>query len=161
MGSDTTKSVEVCSRLMAALFAISTYFQFDDPDWYFWIPLYMSACVVNLVEISSRIRKLAKIAFWLGGFLFLKVVTEDFLDGIAGFWSLDMRERVVREKFGSGLVICSMFLQLEYSCFPNYPSKLPKYGMPILVGVAYGLSFGFFVFYRAEMRYDLNQSHRL
>ncbi|KZV53181.1 hypothetical protein F511_29911 [Dorcoceras hygrometricum] len=138
---------------MAILFAVSTCFQFNDPDWYFWIPLYTSACVVNLVEMNSRIRKLAKIAFWLGAFLFVKVVMEDCLNGIVGIWSLDMRERVVREKFGSGLVICSMFLQLEYSCYPDYPSRLPRYGPPILVCVAYGLSFGFFVFHRSEMRY--------
>lgn len=88
----------------------------------------MSACIVNFVKIRSRIRALARFTFWLGVFLFLKVVMEDFLSGIAGFWSLDMRERVVRETFGSGLVICSMFVHLEYSCLANIPSKVPKYG---------------------------------
>lgn len=38
---------------------------------------------------------------------------EGYRHKIAGFWSLDMRERVVREKFGSGLVVFSMFLHLE------------------------------------------------
>lgn len=126
MGSDITKSVQVCSRLMAALFAISTYFQFNDPDWYFWIPLYMSACIVNLVKIRSRIRALARFTFWLGVFLFLKVVMEDFLSGIAGFWSLDMRERVVREKFGTGAGDLFHVSALGIFILPKYTFKSPK-----------------------------------
>ena len=37
---------------------------------------------------------------------------EDMLNNISGFWSMDLSERVVREKIGSGLVIISMILQL-------------------------------------------------
>lgn len=46
----------------------------------------------------------------VGLFLFFKVVMEGYGDNTAGFWSLDMRERVVREKLGSFLVVTSMFL---------------------------------------------------
>ncbi|XP_057500096.1 uncharacterized protein LOC130784282 isoform X2 [Actinidia eriantha] len=83
--------------------------------------------------------------------------------GIAGFWSLDMRERVVREKFGSGLVISSMFLQLQASSIPiSYNptkghrvdvTKHVKYGMVGLVGIGYGLSYGFFMFQKKEMKF--------
>ncbi|GFQ01916.1 hypothetical protein PHJA_002335500 [Phtheirospermum japonicum] len=113
--------VGICNLLMASLFALSACFQFNDSDWYFWIPLYATACIVNLVKWAkkpnSRMRKMAKFALWLGIFLFIKVSIEDFSEGttIAGFWSLNMRERIVREKFGSGLVISSIFLLLQNS----------------------------------------------
>ncbi|XWS29339.1 hypothetical protein CRYUN_Cryun24cG0020600 [Craigia yunnanensis] len=42
--------------------------------------------------------------------MFIKVVMEDFESKIAGFLSLDLTERVVREKTGSALVIISMIL---------------------------------------------------
>ncbi|KAI4319752.1 hypothetical protein MLD38_033314 [Melastoma candidum] len=42
-------------------------------------------------------------ALWLGLFLFVRVVAEDYRHRIAGFWSVDLRERVVRDKIGSGL----------------------------------------------------------
>ncbi|KAH6761788.1 hypothetical protein C2S52_019221 [Perilla frutescens var. hirtella] len=161
MASDSKKSSHgVCCLLMASLFALSTCFQFNDPDWYFWIPLYSSACIVNLVKwgepnSSSRIRKLGKFGLWLGLFLFIKVAVEDLIyGGTTGLWSLDMRERGMREKFGSGLVVTSMFLVLENSSISkNHPSHLTKYGMPILVGIAYGLSFLFFASQHHEMRY--------
>ncbi|KAI3462799.1 hypothetical protein Pfo_019462 [Paulownia fortunei] len=158
MAAGSKKSLlGVCYLLMASLFALSACFQFNDSDWYFWIPLYATACIVNLVnwaKANSRIRKMAKFGFWLGVFLFIKVSIEDYLHGTAGFWSLDMRERIVREKFGSGLVISSMFLLLENSSNTNHhPTLVTKYGMPILVGIAYGLSFLFFAFQHDEMRY--------
>ncbi|KAK6152673.1 hypothetical protein DH2020_012312 [Rehmannia glutinosa] len=152
-----TSLLGACNLLMATLFALSTCFQFDDSDWYFWIPLYATACIVNLVNWSkpnSRMRKLAKFAFWLGLFLFIKVSIEDFVKGTDGFWSTDMKERIVREKFGSGLVIISMFLFLQNSSNSNsHPTQVTKYGMPILVGIAYGLSFVFFAFQHDEMKY--------
>lgn len=40
---------------------------------------------------------------------------EAHLYGLAGFWSLDMRERAVREKLGCGLVAISMFLHIKAS----------------------------------------------
>lgn len=81
-------------------------------DWYFWFPLYALACLVNMV---NRFTKIAKITLLMGTILFLKVVIEDvcFHQGISGIWSFDMRERVVREKIGSGLVILSMSLLLQ------------------------------------------------
>lgn len=45
--------------------------------------------------------------------MFIKVVIEDFVSGIAGLCSLDLTERVVREKIGSGFVVISMILRLE------------------------------------------------
>ncbi|XP_042063409.1 uncharacterized protein LOC121807257 isoform X2 [Salvia splendens] len=137
----------ICCLLMASLFGLSTCFQFNDPDWYFWIPLYASACFVNLLKFckpnSPRIRKLAKLGLCLGVFLFIKVGAEDLINGKCGIWCMNMRERVVRERLGSGLVVCSMFLVKDNS----------RYGLPILVGVAYGISFIFFAFQHHQMRY--------
>ncbi|KAG6421008.1 hypothetical protein SASPL_117555 [Salvia splendens] len=88
-------------------------------DWYFWIPLYASACFVNLLKFckpnSPRIRKLAKLGLCLGVFLFIKVGAEDLINGKCGIWCMNMRERVVRERLGSGLVVCSMFLVKDNS----------------------------------------------
>ncbi|KAL0380927.1 UNVERIFIED_CONTAM: hypothetical protein Sangu_0157000 [Sesamum angustifolium] len=125
----------VCCLLMAVFFAVSACFQFNDPDWYFWIPLYVTASAVNLVNWEkppdSRTRKTGRFAFWLGVLLFVKVSIEGFVDGRDGFWSLDMRDRVVREKFGSGLVVISMFLYLDTSSNSDHPTRLrlAKYGM--------------------------------
>lgn len=89
-------------------------------DWYFWFPLYTCSSIVNFVnglpgrKSPNIIKPLAKFSLWIGLFLFIKVVFEDLLRNkqVSGFWSVDMRERVVREKIGSGLVIGSMALQL-------------------------------------------------
>lgn len=56
---------------------------------------------------------LAIVALFLGALLFIKVVIEDFASGIAGLCSLDLTERVVREKIVSGFVVISMILHLE------------------------------------------------
>lgn len=51
-----------------------------------------------------------------GNLLFVKVVIEALiLGGLSAFWSMDMRERVMREKVGSGLVVLSMLLHLKAS----------------------------------------------
>lgn len=51
-----------------------------------------------------------------GNLLFVKVVIEALISGgLSAFWSMDMRERVVREKAGSGLVVLSMLLHLKAS----------------------------------------------
>lgn len=55
--------------------------------------------------------------------MYVKVVLEDFVYGIAGFWSLDLSERVVREKIGSILVVISMILYIEASKVQNDPVK--------------------------------------
>ncbi|PKI42756.1 hypothetical protein CRG98_036884 [Punica granatum] len=155
-----TKLLRLCSLLMALLFGYSASAQLDDPDWYLWLPLYACACIVNLANPTapdgSLMRKMAKLALVLGLFLFFKVVVEDGKHGIAGFWSLDMRERVVREKFGSGLVVSSMFLHLQASS-PPHPNRrvarFVEYGMGILVGISYGLSFMFFAFHKDEKKF--------
>ena len=51
---------------------------------------------------------------------------EDFVNEIAGFWSLNLSERVVREKIGSGLVVISLILQLEASLVPEDPMRKKK-----------------------------------
>ncbi|MQL69341.1 hypothetical protein Taro_001649 [Colocasia esculenta] len=160
-----------CSILMASLFAYSASVQLDDPDWYLWLPLYALATAVNLFHIrfaSKSIEMTARAVLLLGSVLFLKVVVEDYTRGIAGFWSLDMRERVVREKLGSGLVVASMFLHLKAS--PAASERKPPmkgrnknrrgattagwvdYGMAVLVAVSYGLSYCFFKFVIGEMK---------
>lgn len=74
--------------------------------------------------ITTKLNRLiAKTALWIGILLYLKVVVEDFVYGIAGFWSLDLSKRVVREKIGSMLVVLSTFLQMEASKFQNDPQK--------------------------------------
>ncbi|KAI4327535.1 hypothetical protein L6164_019984 [Bauhinia variegata] len=156
----------LCSVLMGSLFAYSASVQLNDPDWYFWFPLYSCACIVNMTNrtISAKItRQIAVTALWLGIFLFLKVVFQDFVHGIAGFWSLDLSERVVREKTGSVLVIASMILQLKASFMPNDPTKkhqrefssLVNYGMLTLVAFSYmlSLSFLFFAVQKGEMKF--------
>ena len=69
-------------------------------------------------------RTAARAALLLGVALFIKVVVEGYVYGAAGLLSLDMRERVVREKLGSGLVAFSMLLHLETS--PSTSGKKPK-----------------------------------
>ncbi|XP_031107602.1 transmembrane protein 220 [Ipomoea triloba] len=141
----------VCSILMAFLFAMSASFQLNDPDWYLWIPLYSTATIVNSVNGASNlmaVRKLAKCTFWLGIIVFIKLGILDLQNGIVGLWSMDMRERAVREKLGSGLVIISMCLHLRKST----PKNL-DYGMLTLVVVSYGLCSAFFVLHRKEMKF--------
>lgn len=100
-------------------------------DWYLWIPLYASACYVNLLKFckpnSPRIRKVAKFGLCLGVFLFIKVWAEDLIHGICGIWCMDMRERVVRERFGSGLVVSSMFLVKNNSRYGMLVSQLSTF----------------------------------
>lgn len=106
-------------------------------DWYLWLPLYAVASAVNLLQIGTTVKPVqtaARMALLVGGALFLKVAMEGYAQGTAGVWSLDMRERVVREKLGSGLVIVSMLLHLE-------PSPPISQGKPIARrGVDYGES---------------------
>lgn len=69
----------------------------------FYILLVASIGIVNLVNgIPTHKIDPPDCQIWVGIFLFIKLVLED------GFWSLDLRDRVVREKVGSGLVISSM-----------------------------------------------------
>ncbi|XP_017983217.1 PREDICTED: uncharacterized protein LOC18611012 [Theobroma cacao] len=161
-----TKLFSWCSLLMAIMFGFSSSVQLNDPDWFFWFPLYACACVVNLVNwrnsSKGAIRHIAKVALFLAVFLFVKVVIEDSLTKIAGFWSLDLTERVVREKTGSALVIISMILHLKAISDPtdlkqrkkkNKIGRLVEYGMAFVVAFSYGLPFVFFVVQKGEMRF--------
>ncbi|CAK7339487.1 unnamed protein product [Dovyalis caffra] len=162
----TTIVFSLCSLLMAALFGYSASVQLNDPDWYFWFPLYACACVVNLLNwaiSNTTIRQIAKVTLWFGIFMFLKVFIEDFVSGTVGFWSLDLSERVVREKTGSGLVVISMILHLEASSEPKHPMiprkrrefpRFVEYGMAILVIFSFGLPFVFFAIQDGEMKFD-------
>jgi hypothetical protein len=104
-------------------------------DWYFGFPLYSSACLINLTNCIKRFKTtklnkpIATIALWIGILLYIKVVLEDFIYDIAGFWSLDLSERVVREKIGSILVVISTILQLKAaSNVQKDISNIVKYG---------------------------------
>ncbi|XP_052480501.1 uncharacterized protein LOC105787574 isoform X2 [Gossypium raimondii] len=80
-----------CSLLMAIMFGLSSSVQLNDPGY---------------------IKHVAQVALCLGVLLFIKVVVEGYVRKIAGLWSLDLAERVVREKTGSLLAIISMVLHL-------------------------------------------------
>ncbi|KAJ8485820.1 hypothetical protein OPV22_018305 [Ensete ventricosum] len=103
---------------MSLLFAYSASVQLDDPDWYFWFPLYAFAFGINLLHCgftSNSLSRSAMLVLCAGILLLAKVIVEGYVKGVAGLWSLNMRERVVREKLGSGLVVVSMLLQLKAS----------------------------------------------
>lgn len=101
-------------------------------DWYFWFPLYSCACLINLNSCIMKIKlnkPIATITIWIGILLCSKVVVEDYVYEIAGFWSLDLSERVVREKVGSIFVIISIFFQMEAaSDVQKDISNVVKYG---------------------------------
>ncbi|XP_038881310.1 transmembrane protein 220 isoform X2 [Benincasa hispida] len=158
-----------CSLLMGFLFAYSTAVQFNDPDWYLWVPLYGCACAVNLLKWYVSIEAMKHVAKATMGFgicLWVKVVAEDYMNGIAGFLSLDLSERVVREKTGSGLVVCSMILHLIAASSSSSSStrihrtskskrEFPRYltyGMAWLVAFSYGLPI-FFLVQKGKMKF--------
>jgi len=101
-------------------------------DWYFWFPLYSCACLINLISciITTKLNKpIATFTLWIGIILVSKVVVEDYVYEIAGFWSLDLSERVVREKVGSIFVVISIFLQMETASDVRQDiSTVVKYG---------------------------------
>ncbi|KAM7250842.1 hypothetical protein ACFE04_022725 [Oxalis oulophora] len=152
----TTKLFTLSSLLMSIMFAYSASVQLNDPDWYLWFPLYSCACIVNTFNSKNSgndmVLRVCQANSWLGILLFIKVVLEDFVKGISGFWSLDLSERVVREKVGSGLVFVSMVLHLIASTRRS-DRRLVEYGMLMLAGFGYGLPFLFFVFQDGEMKF--------
>lgn len=85
------------------------------------------------ISFRATIRRVARLSLLLGIFLFIKVVTEDIVNGIAGFRSLDLSERVVREKTGSGLVVMCSILQLEALALPEGPTPSQRKGFPKFV----------------------------
>ncbi|MBA0750357.1 hypothetical protein Gogos_001771, partial [Gossypium gossypioides] len=88
-------------------------------------------------------------------------VVEGYVRKIAGFWSLDLAERVVREKTGSLLVILSMVLHLvclseavdlkQRKTRKMVGRGVVAYGMAGLVAFSYGLPFVFFVIQKGEL----------
>lgn len=58
---------------------------------------------------------------------------EDIRNNISGLLSMDLSERVIREKIGSGLVVISMILQLiasestQVSSKGQRSNKFPRY----------------------------------
>ncbi|CAI0554024.1 unnamed protein product [Linum tenue] len=166
----STKLFTLCSGLMGALFAYSASVQLNDPDWYFWFPLYTGACAVNLMNVAAATsnpvsRRIAEVTLWAALFLFCKVVVEDLATGTAGLWSLDLRERVVREKIGSGMVFVSMVLHFKAFPLPEAEGKkkgkehgIPRhveYGMLGLVVFSFGLPSVFFrVMGGGEMKFE-------
>ena len=96
---------------IANVFHICCFFVFS--DWYFWIPLYAIASIVNLLQ--RKFNQVTRFVLWSGLLLFIRVMIEGHVYGLANLWSMDMRKRVVREKVGSGLVVASMTLHLKAS----------------------------------------------
>ncbi|KAJ6378695.1 hypothetical protein OIU78_028840 [Salix suchowensis] len=138
-----TTAFSLCSLLMAALFGYSASVQLNDPDWYFWLPLYACACAVNLVNwaiTKTTVRQIAKVTLWFATLMFLKVVIEDFVNGTAGFWSLDLTSS-----------------EPKHSKMPRNRREFPRsveYGMAILVIFSFGIPFVFFVIQDGEMKFD-------
>ncbi|CAI0554026.1 unnamed protein product [Linum tenue] len=123
----STKLFTLCSGLMGALFAYSASVQLNDPG----------ACAVNLMNVAAATsnpvsRRIAEVTLWAALFLFCKVVVEDLATGTAGLWSLDLRERVVREKIGSGMVFVSMVLHFKAFPLPEAEGKKKgkEHGIP-------------------------------
>ncbi|KAJ4762584.1 Transmembrane protein 220 [Rhynchospora pubera] len=166
MAKNRSRIFSSCSLLMSLLFFYSALVQFNDPDWYFWLPLYSSAFLVNLLNMriptkSKTLTLVARLTLVGGNLLFVKVVIEALaLSGFSAFWSINMRERVVREKVGSGLVVLSMLLHLKASSTTstnqkkiskrNQVSALPEAGMALLAVLSYGLSIYAFGFINKE-----------
>ncbi|XP_042395383.1 uncharacterized protein LOC121985800 [Zingiber officinale] len=146
--------LSACSIIMSILFAYSASVQLNDPDWYLWLPFYAFASIVDLLYVgfaaSRRLRQVASLVLWGGVLLLVKVVVEDYVDGCSGLLSLDMRERVVRETLGSGLVVLSMSLQLKVSSNEGEveerqsSARLAQSGIVALVAVSIGLTLHFF-----------------
>eukprot|EP01018_Ginkgo_biloba_P032034 Gb_30901 [translate_table: standard] len=147
----------VCCAFMAILFAYSASVQLNDPDWYFWLPLYSLASVVNMVNtvrINKTNKHLVFIAFWGGLALFVKVVIEacfweTYTIEWKEFFCLDLKKTVVREKLGSGLAVISMWLHSK-ALLPYKQQDRPSsqevrsslvFGMTLLVAVSAGLCF--------------------
>ncbi|KAK3223726.1 hypothetical protein Dsin_010751 [Dipteronia sinensis] len=139
------KLFNICSLLMSSMFAYSASVQLNDHDWYFWFPLYACACGVNLVHWKTSSKNItgyaAKEALLLGISMFVKVVIEDFVSGTAGFCSLNLMERVVREKIGSGLVVISMILHLKASLVQRDPKQRKNKKLARLVDFGEMLNF--------------------
>ncbi|XP_074564117.1 uncharacterized protein LOC141820659 [Curcuma longa] len=147
--------LSACSIFMSILFAYSASVQLNDPDWYLWLPFYAFASGVDLLYVgfaaSRRLRQVASLVLCGGVLLLVKVVVEDYVGGGGcGLLSLDMRERVVREKLGSGLVVLSMSLQLKVSSDEGKveerqsSARLAESGIVALVAVSIALSLHFF-----------------
>ncbi|CAN1814842.1 hypothetical protein LINPERHAP1_LOCUS27243 [Linum perenne] len=160
--AEVTKLFISCSVLMAALFAYSASVQLNDPDWFFWFPLYVGASAVNLVGFTglmsvNKIRMVARLTFWGGQLLLWKVVVEDLVKGNVGLWCLDLSERVVREKVGSLIVVLSMVLHLKVDegmkKGRNWIAEAVDYGMLGLVIFSFGLPFVFFVVKGGEIKF--------
>ncbi|KAI5072170.1 hypothetical protein GOP47_0012276 [Adiantum capillus-veneris] len=115
---------------MAALFAYSASVQLDDVDWYWWLPFYASASLISFAHGFAHARYLlwALLNMFFGLLLFIKVILE--AAPIGAMLSLDMNERVVREKLGSFLVIAAMALQLQTN---GTASKLNALGIWIFI----------------------------
>ncbi|GLJ23014.1 hypothetical protein SUGI_0434290 [Cryptomeria japonica] len=145
-----------CYAFMCILFAYSASVQLNDPDWYFWLPLYSFASVVNMMSVihlnrSSSYTHMVFIAFWLGLAMLVKVVIEECLFETKSTtieWkellSLDMERRVVREKLGSGLVVVSMCFLHNNSQTGSSASRKAGSGMILLVLVSGVLCMVFF-----------------
>ncbi|CAD5173319.1 unnamed protein product [Musa acuminata subsp. malaccensis] len=155
-----------CSVLMSLLFAYSASYFYDLflPDWYFWFPLYAFAFGINLLHCGFTSNTLSRSAMSIlcaGILLLVKVIVEGYVEGVAGLWSLNMRERVVREKLGSGLVVMSMFLHLKASHASKEAKKgrgelaarSAESGMVILVAASIGLTVYFFLTVQEHMKF--------
>ncbi|KAI3985919.1 hypothetical protein MKX01_039001 [Papaver californicum] len=132
-----SKLFTTISILMAFLFAYSGSLQLNNPDWYFWLPVYTFSSDGNLININ-------------------------YVYELGGFSSMDLSQRVVRENTESGLVVISMLLHLLSSSYQSTKGKkinvVPRYvnyskkfvKMTILVILRYGIPLVFFVFLKGE-----------
>ena len=123
--SNPTKVGPTVSTLVWILFSFSPICL----GWLAWILLYTSAAYVNLTSCIKRLplkwaAGISKLTGFHAQFLLSQVMLDDNFHGKAGLWSLDMREKLVREKLGCILVIISMILQTSaIELFRRDPSK--------------------------------------
>ncbi|KAL2642225.1 hypothetical protein R1flu_009812 [Riccia fluitans] len=125
------REFSVSSFILAIVCAYSASVQLNDIDWYFWLPLYSLACFVCLANAMARFnavsRILSHVGIICGSVLLVKVVLQGcYQDRIfrwKNFMSVDMNQKLVREKFGSLLVCVSM-----WSCGDTRENKEQKAG---------------------------------
>ncbi|KAH7352617.1 hypothetical protein KP509_19G054300 [Ceratopteris richardii] len=137
--------VKLGNLFMSFLFAYSASVQLNDTDWYFWFPFYSSASLISLIHGTEKARyplwSILNLCFGL--LLLIKVIIE--AAPMTAILSLDMNERVVREKCGSFLVISTMGLQIQSMLNGKERERFNAIGICCIVLLSIGLCSKYFL----------------